>query len=491
MNKELFKHIDVEAWKKIQDKFSKSIGLPVITIDEKGNELITSEFPFFCQLIKSRIGEKCLKCREQYFERLKKQENKILVYYCHAGLLNIMVPIHVNGKQMGAVVCEGALNTDKNIAKCRRLSKETRIHTLELLDELKSMRLRRNKDIEKYATLLFLLSQTIPEVVHEKHEVEKKANELQILNSMSGILNSSLEMDKIMDEVIKFLCEMQMVDGCSIILLNKNERYGNEIEQKILYPLERRIIQQIKKTKETITVKDFQSEPEFEDLPKVHYSAMISIPLISKGELQGALNIYPKPGEEITENDYKFFSIIADQITMAIINAQQYELIRLMAITDKLTGLYNRRHFMKILDNEVERVKRTEKSISIALIDLDNFTNYNNTHGHPAGDRLLQKISEIFRKNVRTIDTVGRYGGEEFIVILPEADINQAGEISERLRRFVEIEDFEGQHATISMGVATFRGNVPDKEQMIQKADELLYRAKDSGKNKVVSEEIQ
>jgi diguanylate cyclase (GGDEF)-like protein len=495
MTDELSKYIDVKAWKRTQDKFSKLIGLPVYTIDSIGNEAVTTEFPFFCQMIKSKIGEKCIQCRKKYFEKVKNQNNKIIVYYCHAGLMNIIVPVVIKGKQMGAVICGAMLRKEQdNVFICRRLEKETGIKSLELFDQMKKIKLQNVPEIEKYATLIYLLSQTIPEIVHEKHESDKRTQELSTLNKLNNILNSSLDTDKIMNSVTEQIEGFPEIKECSMIITKKNKRYGRQETQKTLYEVEKTILEEITKTQKRAIINNFKLDIRFAKLDIPHNS-MISFPLKGKDQTLGALNLYFDNTDQMTDDEFKFYSITADQITMGIINAQQHEQIKRMAVTDKLTGLYNRRYFMKILTLEINRAKRNNKPFSVMLIDVDDFSNYNNTNGHLAGDTLLRKLAMIFKQSVRNVDTIGRYGGEEFIIILPESDDAQAFEVAERIRQVVETTQFEGKDQTSKMTISVGLFNCKDmtltEEQILKKADDALYRAKNSGKNRVEKETAQ
>ena len=167
--------------------------------------------------------------------------------------------------------------------------------------------------------------------------------------------------------------------------------------------------------------------------------------------------------------------------------------LRIAANTDYLTSLYNRRYFMKRLKVEIERAQRYERLLSILLIDIDHFKEYNDNFGHQQGDMLLQIISEYFTVSVRKSDLVGRYGGEEFIVIMPEAGKENAGELAERIRSDVESgafhkksENFQGA-ITVSIGVAEFPTDGGDLDTLFTVVDNALYKAKELGRNTVFS----
>ena len=167
----------------------------------------------------------------------------------------------------------------------------------------------------------------------------------------------------------------------------------------------------------------------------------------------------------------------------------QGELERL-SVTDALTGLYNRRHLMGTLANEVQRSRRLRRTFSVLLADVDRFKQYNDTHGHLAGDAALVKIAELLRKTTRGVDSVARYGGEEFVVMLIEAPIATALTVAERIRARVAAEAFEGGAITMSIGTAEYPAHGDTPEELIASADAAMYEAKSAGRDRVVAARV-
>lgn len=153
-----------------------------------------------------------------------------------------------------------------------------------------------------------------------------------------------------------------------------------------------------------------------------------------------------------------------------------------LSILDGLTGVYNHRYLHEVLDREIIRARRYPQSLSLLMIDVDNFKKYNDTNGHMAGDELLKSLTNLFVRSLRTLDMVFRYGGEEFCILLVETNKEGARLAAERLLNLVRI----SLPSTISMGVAEFPTDSKEKDQLIDKADKALYKAKTTGKNKVV-----
>jgi len=157
-----------------------------------------------------------------------------------------------------------------------------------------------------------------------------------------------------------------------------------------------------------------------------------------------------------------------------------------LSVTDALTGLYNRRHLMGTLTSEVQRTRRLRRPFSVLLADVDHFKQYNDTHGHPAGDAALIRIAETLRKTTRAVDCVARYGGEEFLIVLLETTIATAAIVAERIRSRVGTEDFAGGRMTMSIGVAECPSHGDTPETLIASADAALYEAKGKGRDRVI-----
>lgn len=168
------------------------------------------------------------------------------------------------------------------------------------------------------------------------------------------------------------------------------------------------------------------------------------------------------------------------------------EKLQQLAVTDGLTGLYNHRFFQDKLDHEIARAERFGHPVSLCVIDVDHFKQYNDTHGHPKGDEVLKRVAFLLVENVREVDTVARYGGEEFVIVLPETTKEQGAQVAEKIRSIIERTEFprEGSQPmgrlTVSVGVGAFPGDGRTSQDIMDKTDEALYRAKAAGRNRVI-----
>ena len=158
--------------------------------------------------------------------------------------------------------------------------------------------------------------------------------------------------------------------------------------------------------------------------------------------------------------------------------------LRHLATSDSLTGLYNRRYLDDMLAKELERCQRYKHELSIMMFDVDHFKRFNDEHGHDQGDRVLQSMGKVVKNLMRTLDVPCRYGGEEFLVILPETNIEGAMSIAERARKTVANTEVDGLSVTISIGVASYPHSlIENVQQFIEAADKALYKAKSDGRN--------
>ena len=219
-----------------------------------------------------------------------------------------------------------------------------------------------------------------------------------------------------------------------------------------------------------------QIREHFSVLPLLIVTAFGSADLTVDAMRRGATDFVTKP-------------VDASLLDLRIRSSFDLEQTRRMANTDGLTGLYNHRYLQGRLNQEIERAERYERPLSVVMADLDHFKNFNDTYGHPRGDRVLIAVAQTLRQVSRASDILARYGGEEFTLILPETTVQEAGLVAERARKHVmalKLEDQEDGEApiSISLGVATHTAG-SSKEDLIEAADAALYRAKREGRNRV------
>jgi diguanylate cyclase (GGDEF)-like protein len=219
--------------------------------------------------------------------------------------------------------------------------------------------------------------------------------------------------------------------------------------------------------------------------------AWLLYPIVVHDQVLGVAQWARQSGHPFTLEDIARLDTLVPQATIALENIRIRARMHHLAATDGLTGLWNQRKMTELLRDELRRAQRYQRVLSILMLDVDSFKAFNDTYGHPQGDHLLRSIATILSSNIRAVDHVGRYGGEEFLILLPETTKDDACRLAERIRGAVEERsrltvDGETVHRTISVGVASYPEDALNPTELVERADEALYRAKRSGKNRVI-----
>lgn len=190
----------------------------------------------------------------------------------------------------------------------------------------------------------------------------------------------------------------------------------------------------------------------------------------------------------IKEEEKDKFYILSQQFLLGVKRALLYNKIQELAITDSLTGVFSRRYLLERLDEEIERSGKFKYRLAFLMLDIDHFKDYNDRFGHLVGDAILKEVANVIKEGVRQIDLVGRYGGEEFSIILTETGRDQAKFIAERIRQAVEERNIrvydENLKVTVSIGISIFPENAEEASMLIDNADKSLYQAKEKGRNR-------
>lgn len=352
-------------------------------------------------------------------------------------------------------------------------------------------------NLEKLNEKFSKLKEEDLKILRENKKLEDEVNEIEDLYEITKDMSVALDFEKIfaiLQEVIRKRFEFKK---CSLIYVEKTgegiDKIGKILrisEDSLLdttqaEKMDETLFEYFLTAKEPILVRknqDVRLKEKF-NLPQ-EANTFIAVPLIVEKELMGILTM-----EDLKEKDFEKFIIVAGQFALEMKKAILYEKVEELALTDGLTGLFVRRHFLKRLKEEIERSKRHKLTLALIMLDIDNFKKCNDNYGHLVGDVVLKEIAVIIKGNTREVDLAGRYGGEEFCIALPETDKEGSMQVAERIRSAVENKKIsaygESAQVTISVGLAVYPKDEREMMELIQAADEALYAAKRDGKNKI------
>ena len=341
----------------------------------------------------------------------------------------------------------------------------------------------------------------------------KNVNDTQLVKQvqgLKGILNvaqvvvSSLDLDEVLQNILHSAMAVMDMPAGSVALYDGD---SSQLELRAHAGLSEQFVAldrwrvnpggltyEILDRGELFIIKDTQATDFFNNplAIKEGIRSLIAVPLKIQQTTIGVLYLDDFKPREFFDEKLELLSILTSFATMSIHHARLHERTAQLACTDGLTGLYNHMQFKKIFADEVARANRYSKALSIILFDVDDFKKFNDTYGHPNGDIVLQEMSIMLRELLRDCDTIYRYGGEEFVALLPETPLPEAIKVAERIRIFVETESprfltgmTKTDGITVSVGVAALPDDGPDTSTLLKSVDDLMYRAKSHGKNKV------
>ncbi len=216
--------------------------------------------------------------------------------------------------------------------------------------------------------------------------------------------------------------------------------------------------------------------------------SFLSVPIVVQREMIGVINLSHSKARAFDEDALRVVGLFGSVIAGSLQRIQVKNENRRQSVSDRLTGLYSRRHFQERLPQEIDRARRSYSQLSLVLVDVDGLASFNTRYGHPAGDRVLVEIAKELRRATRTSDMLARFGGEEFAVLLPDAGPDDAAATAERLRKCVESHTFpQKRRVTVSVGAASFPEDAEGDLDLVAKAEQALFLAKKAGRNRSVA----
>lgn len=338
---------------------------------------------------------------------------------------------------------------------------------------------------------------------HSTDRIEEELRGLKAVLSVAQVVVSSLDLDEVLQNILCSAMGIMDIPSGSIALyeeatsaltLHAHEGLSEAFVAKDRWRVKKGgLTHRILEEGELFVVEDTAIADFFNNPLALEEGirSLIAVPLKIQDKIVGILYLDDFVPRRFPESRLQLLSILGSFASMSIDNARLHEKTRRMACTDGLTGLYNHRQFKKMLEEELSRSARYQQPVSLIMFDVDDFKKFNDSYGHPSGDKVLVAVGEILRDSLRGCDLSFRYGGEEFAAILPETSIDSALAAAERVRQAIEsgsaryLEGITGTGVTASIGVASYPRDGSGPAELLKIVDELLYRAKEQGKNRV------
>jgi diguanylate cyclase (GGDEF)-like protein len=402
----------------------------------------------------------------QHDPRLAPVRNIMVSQAIHSILI---VPLIIRGEVIGTVGCDITVEG-------RKLSQEE-INLAETLTNLVAGRIEQ-------ARLL---------------EVEKKRGaELRMLYETTLAITQSYDPPKLLKHIVERAAWL-LDSSAGILYLISAE--GNFLECKVSYNNEydhegttlhmgEGAAGIVTQTAQPLIIPNYANWKEkptaFQGIEKPF--ALLTVPVIWQSKVKGVIQIIREPGKPpFEQGDANLLALFSSQVAITLENTRLYQEVQQLAVQDPLTGLYNRRGLTEIGIREIERAQRFQHPLSILFLDVDHFKVVNDTYGHAAGDQVLAGVANLCRKDLRNVDVISRYGGEEFVVLLLESNLKVARFVAKRLCSTIANSPIPTDNGnisiTMSIGIAEIQANTVGLDDLIHQADQAMYKAKSSGRN--------
>ena len=331
----------------------------------------------------------------------------------------------------------------------------------------------------------------------------RQLQELNIFHGVAKALTSSLDLDSILQTIMDKMAEYFRPDTWSLLMVDEeqDELYfaiavgtASEALKDVRLKVGEGIAGWVAKHGERLIVPDVMTDPRFskriDEMTQLETQSIICIPLRAKHQVLGVIQLVNVDMDGFGDAELFFLQALSDYAAIAIENARAVEKIQELTITDDVTGLYNARHLYKTLETEVYRSSRFNYEFTVLFIDLDHFKQVNDTHGHLVGSKLLAEIGYLVKAQLRLIDYAFRYGGDEFVILLPQTGKDAALVVAKRVRDSLRTSMFcreEGLNLNVraSIGVATYPHDAKTPHDVIRQADEMMYLVKNSTRDNI------
>jgi diguanylate cyclase (GGDEF)-like protein len=334
-------------------------------------------------------------------------------------------------------------------------------------------------------------------------ELEKKVEELSIFHQVGKALTSTLDIQEVLTLIMGKISELLKPSTWSLLLTDEKKQdlhfqiaIGKDASRirDFRIRIGQGLAGWVAETGEIAVVTDATKDPRFsaeiDGLIHPNIKTVVCVPLKSKDRTLGVIELINCFEDAFPNEDLSMLTSLADYAAIAIENAMYVKRIQELTITDDCTDLYNSRYFNYMIDAELSRSRRYNYHFALIFFDLDRFKTVNDTHGHLSGSRLLREIGDLLKHHLRDIDTAYRYGGDEFIVLLPQTNKEAALLVAKRLCNLlshtsVRLDENLTVNITASFGVASFPADATSKVELVRLADQAMYRVKNRTRNGV------
>ena len=335
-------------------------------------------------------------------------------------------------------------------------------------------------------------------------QLESRIRELSLLFSASRLFNSSLRLDEVLESLCKMVGQTLSIDRFVVYLREPSQdvftirgTYGIDGEIGDLAegnPDENEILQTVYRDRRSIYIRDLTQDLRSRFLHKRFHltGSLLAIPVVAAQDVIGIMYFNRPSVDAFHIDELSLLQVVSNIAAIAIRNASLYEITEELAVQDALTGLLNRRALDQQLENEWERASRFNVPLSVIMIDVDHFKRFNDEHGHSVGDMVLQATAAGLSAELRKVDTLGRFGGEEFLAVLPRTELDQAEAVAEKLRLRIAGQLHlrpegagEPLRITLSAGVACSTQEATSHTSLLDMADHALLGAKQAGRDRV------
>jgi diguanylate cyclase (GGDEF)-like protein len=371
-----------------------------------------------------------------------------------------------------------------------------------IVDDVRDMQERKKLE-EKVSTIQQNLDEKEKSLQIAEKAVKRKVYDLHNLVEASNEIYSILNFRQLINSALLTVIGQVGVQSAFMLMYDQKKRSYSQIYQKGLrakdvqkfkFKVDSPLVKYFTRHNAPVYLKQLNRQKEFVSYVQKlkELGIFIVAPIMYAERVQGIIATGEKLyGTEFTQTDFELFHVLVNIISISIENSLHYEAVKNLSLTDEMTNLHNYRSFISRLKEEINRAKRNKSDVSLVILDIDHFKNYNDTLGHQAGDEALREVGKVLRNTVRDEDIVSRYGGEEFCIIFPGIAKEGIQSLCERIRIKIEKHKFYKEKVqptgrlTISLGGATYPKDAKDMHMLIQKADEALYRAKHLGRNQM------